>query len=167
MGAGGVDADVSGADGGHQRIAQAGARRLRRYEGRHRVVIPTVAVVVPCLNDAALLKRCLRSFAAQSSPPEHVIVVDNGSTDNSAQVVATDFGAQVVREPRHVDYLHDCKNKGMLRGNGYCTTGPTWRLTQQRRIFRATTTCVTTPPRRSSLATPPVSPWPPASSNRV
>jgi len=93
-------------------------------------VIPTVAVVVPCLNDAALLERCLHSFAAQSSLPEFVIVVDNGSTDNSAQVVATDFGAQVVREPRRVDYLHDCKNKGMLSGNVYCTTGPTWRLTQ-------------------------------------
>lgn len=62
-------------------------------------MIPTVAVVVPCLNDAALLERCLRSFAAQSSPPERVIVVDNGSTDDSAQVAAG-FGAQVVAEPR-------------------------------------------------------------------
>lgn len=60
---------------------------------------PTIAVVVPCLNDAALLARCLQSFSAQTQPPNHLIVVDNGSTDTSAQVAAS-FGAQVVTEPR-------------------------------------------------------------------
>lgn len=60
---------------------------------------PTVAVVVPCLNDAPLLARCLASFAAQTQPADTIIVVDNGSTDNSAHV-ATSHGAQLVTEPR-------------------------------------------------------------------
>ena len=58
----------------------------------------TVTVVIPCLNDAALLSRCLDSLARQSRSPLQVIVVDNGSTDDSA-AVARAAGAQVITEP--------------------------------------------------------------------
>lgn len=60
---------------------------------------PTISVVIPVRNDAAELRRCLTLLAAQSLPPEEIIVVDNGSTDDSAQV-ARDGGARIVREPR-------------------------------------------------------------------
>lgn len=60
---------------------------------------PMVSLVIPCLNDALLLKRCLASFQGQVIPPDEIIVVDNGSTDDSAQV-ARDSGALVVTEPR-------------------------------------------------------------------
>lgn len=58
-----------------------------------------VALVVPCYNDAELLRRCLASFTTQTRPIDHLIVVDNASTDDSAKVAET-FGAQVVDEPR-------------------------------------------------------------------
>ncbi|AGF71712.1 glycosyltransferase family 2 protein [Corynebacterium halotolerans] len=58
-----------------------------------------ISVIIPCLNDAALLRRCLASFSAQEVPPDEVIVVDNGSTDDSADVART-AGARVVPEPR-------------------------------------------------------------------
>jgi glycosyltransferase involved in cell wall biosynthesis len=57
-----------------------------------------VSVVIPCLNDAGPLEACLRSLAAQLEPPDEVIVVDNGCTDNSAEI-ACRFGARVVAEP--------------------------------------------------------------------
>ena len=59
----------------------------------------TMGVVIPCLDDAELLRRCLTAFADQSTPADEVIVVDNGSTDDSA-AVAAEFGARVVDEPR-------------------------------------------------------------------
>lgn len=59
----------------------------------------TVTVVIPCLNDAVLLRRCLDSLRAQQVPADEIIVVDNGSTDESAEV-ARRGGARVVTEPR-------------------------------------------------------------------
>ena len=59
----------------------------------------TLGVVIPCLNDAALLRRCLAAFADQTVPADEIIVVYNGSTDDSA-AVAAEFGARVVDEPR-------------------------------------------------------------------
>ncbi|WP_139006780.1 glycosyltransferase family 2 protein [Arthrobacter crystallopoietes] len=57
-----------------------------------------ISVVIPCLNDAGPLEACLRSLAGQLAPPDEIIVVDNGCTDNSAEVAAR-FGARVIVEP--------------------------------------------------------------------
>ncbi|HET8927127.1 MAG TPA: glycosyltransferase family A protein [Microbacterium sp.] len=59
----------------------------------------TVSVVIPSLNDAQMLKHCLDALAAQTRAPDEVIVVDNGSTDDTAEV-ARAVGARVVEEPR-------------------------------------------------------------------
>lgn len=59
----------------------------------------TVSIVIPCLDDAVLLRRCLASLHDQVRRPDEVIVVDNGSTDASA-TVAREAGAIVVEEPR-------------------------------------------------------------------
>lgn len=58
----------------------------------------SVSVVVPVKDDAQALVRCLRLLAQQTVLPHEVIVVDNGSSDNSA-VVAAAHGAVVVPEP--------------------------------------------------------------------
>ncbi|MET4058709.1 glycosyltransferase involved in cell wall biosynthesis [Arthrobacter sp. UYP6] len=60
-------------------------------------VLPSVSVVIPCLNDAAALRACLSSLTAQSLAPHEIVVVDNNSTDASA-AVARRFGARVVFE---------------------------------------------------------------------
>lgn len=59
---------------------------------------PRVAVVIPCRDDAEMLEHCLEALAAQTHPADRVIVVDNGSTDASAEV-ALRHGATVVDEP--------------------------------------------------------------------
>ena len=60
--------------------------------------LPAVSVVIPCRNDAAFLEACLLSLSKQSLPPREIIVVDNNSSDASAEV-ARRFGARVVFEP--------------------------------------------------------------------
>ncbi|HEY0259569.1 MAG TPA: glycosyltransferase family A protein [Lacisediminihabitans sp.] len=59
----------------------------------------TISVVIPVLDDARLLERCLESLASQRRPADEIIVVDNGCTDDSVSV-ARRFGAQVVAESR-------------------------------------------------------------------
>jgi len=59
----------------------------------------TVAVIVPSYNDAEMLERCLAALAVQTRTPDEIIVVDNGSTDNTVDV-ALAAGARVVTEPR-------------------------------------------------------------------
>ncbi|MCX6992408.1 MAG: glycosyltransferase family 2 protein [Kiritimatiellaeota bacterium] len=49
---------------------------------------PKVTVVIPVWNGAAWLAACLDALAAQSFRDFAVIVVDNGSTDNSRALVA-------------------------------------------------------------------------------
>ena len=56
------------------------------------------AVVVPVHDRARLLELALASVAAQTLPPAEVIVVDDGSTDDSAEV-AEAFGCTVIRQP--------------------------------------------------------------------
>lgn len=57
---------------------------------------PAVSVVIPVKDDAPRLRACLEALARQTCPPEEIVVVDNGSRDDSAQV-ARDRGARVVR----------------------------------------------------------------------
>jgi len=48
-----------------------------------------ISVVVVTLNRAASLERCLSSLARQEVLPEEVVIVDNGSSDNTAEVAAS------------------------------------------------------------------------------
>lgn len=60
--------------------------------------MPSLSVVIPCKDDAGPLTRCLEALAAQTVAPLEVIVVDNNSTDSSAEIAAQ-LGARVLTEP--------------------------------------------------------------------
>lgn len=64
----------------------------------------TVAVVVVTYNRADLLGRTLDGLAAQTRAPDTVIVVDNASTDHTAEVLATprDLPLQVVTSASNI-----------------------------------------------------------------
>ncbi|MCL2680433.1 MAG: glycosyltransferase family 2 protein, partial [Coriobacteriia bacterium] len=50
-------------------------------------VTPCVSVIVPLYNKAAYIKACLDSLCAQTFAHMRIIVVDDGSTDGSAEIV--------------------------------------------------------------------------------
>ena len=56
---------------------------------------PTYSVVIPARDAARTLGRVLDALAAQEVPPLEVLVVDDGSTDETA-AIATERGARVL-----------------------------------------------------------------------
>lgn len=56
-----------------------------------------VSVVIPARNDAEMLAGCLASLATQTRRADEIVVVDNGSTDDT-RAVAEAAGARVVWE---------------------------------------------------------------------
>ena len=62
--------------------------------------MPAVSVIVPAHNAAGLLPRCLDALADQSFPRFEAIVVDDGSSDGTAEVAeAHRLAPRVVRLP--------------------------------------------------------------------
>ncbi|MFZ1074181.1 MAG: glycosyltransferase family A protein [Verrucomicrobiia bacterium] len=63
----------------------------------HRRQPPLVSVVIPTYNRAELLAQCLLSVGKQTYRPLEIIVADDGSTDETAKVVAN-FREQAARQ---------------------------------------------------------------------
>ena len=61
---------------------------------------PLVSVVIPVFNGAPFLVAALESVAAQDYPRVEMIVVDDGSTDDSADVAATFPGVRLLQQAK-------------------------------------------------------------------
>ena len=56
----------------------------------------TISVVIPSFNRAEVLPRALHSVLRQTRSPDQVIVVDDGSTDGTSDLVAREFPTVTV-----------------------------------------------------------------------
>ncbi len=52
---------------------------------------PSVAVAIPSYNHARYIEETLKSVFRQTRPPQEVIVIDDGSTDDSVQKIERTF----------------------------------------------------------------------------
>jgi len=68
--------------------AQAHARRVRRQAREPLRYLGPVSVIVPAFNESANIAATVRSLVACEYPWVEVIVVDDGSTDGTAEIVA-------------------------------------------------------------------------------
>lgn len=59
---------------------------------------PTVSVIVPAYNEQRWIGACLGSLSAQTHPDYELIVVDDGSTDSTAEIAST-YPVKLVRSP--------------------------------------------------------------------
>ena len=59
--------------------------------------VPTVSVIIPVRNRSEVIVRCLQSVAAQTYERVRLIVVDNGSTDDTRSRVADWMSANAGR----------------------------------------------------------------------
>jgi glycosyltransferase involved in cell wall biosynthesis len=76
---------------------------------------PYITVVVPAFNEEQFLAGTLRSLTAQTLKDFELIVVDNNSSDKTADI-ARSFGAKVIPEPRQgVGYA---RQRGFIEAKG-------------------------------------------------
>lgn len=64
-----------------------------------------VTIVIPNWNGSARLEKLLKDLAAQSHPIEKVIVVDNGSTDDSV-ALAKSHGCETIELKENTGFSH-------------------------------------------------------------
>ena len=79
----------------------------------NRADLPLVSICIPTWNRAGLVGDAIRSALAQTYPAVEVIVVDNASTDNTAEVLAS------LHDPR-LRFERNGKNLGLFGNFNRC-----------------------------------------------
>ncbi|MCS6911591.1 MAG: glycosyltransferase family 2 protein, partial [Anaerolineales bacterium] len=75
------------------------------------------SVVIPTYNRQATLRRCLTALLAQTYPAHEIIVVDDGSTDGTAEMMTRDF--PIVRFFRQKNAgPASARNRGIREASG-------------------------------------------------
>lgn len=70
---------------------------------------PTVSIIVVSYNTREMTLECLRSVVAETQTPYEVIVLDNASSDGSAEAIAAEFPDMML--------MAETDNHGFAKGN--------------------------------------------------
>jgi len=69
----------------------------------------SISVVVPNFNHGNLLPRAVRALAHQNPPPHEIIIINDGSTDNSLNIIQS-----LQSSFRSIHAIHHKENKGVV-----------------------------------------------------
>ena len=65
----------------------------------------TISVVIPNWNGEGVILDCLKSIANQNLKPTEIIVVDNGSVDNSIELIKNNYpGVVIIRNKKNLGF---------------------------------------------------------------
>lgn len=78
---------------------------------------PTVSVVIPAWNRERVIAEAVDSALRQSLPPREVIVVDDGSTDGTAEALAR-YGSRITVLRQANAGVSAARNAGIARARG-------------------------------------------------
>ena len=81
---------------------------------------PKVSVVVVCFNQAPYLSEAIESVLAQTEPPREIILIDDGSTDDTPQVARRYPTVRYVHQPNRG--LASARNHGLQIATGRYVT---------------------------------------------
>lgn len=79
--------------------------------------MPSVSVIMPTFNRQTVIERALKSIYAQSRLPDEVIVVDDGSNDDTAALIKNNF-PDVTYLYQENSGVSAARNRGILEAKG-------------------------------------------------
>lgn len=77
-----------------------------------------VSVIIPTFNRPGLLKETLDRVLEQTLAPREIIVVDNGTSDDSRSMIEANFGSSVCVLKVPPEGVQAARNAGIERANG-------------------------------------------------
>lgn len=78
---------------------------------------PTVSVLIPAFNEEKTIGDTIKSIKKQTYPIAEIIVIDDASTDKTAEI-AQNLGAKVVKTPKNSGTKAKAQNFGLQFVNG-------------------------------------------------
>jgi len=82
------------------------------------IIIPLVSVVIPNLNGMKFLPACLSSLQNQTFREFEIIIVDNGSKDESVDFIKTSFPGTIIIENKQNVGFAEANNQGIRAARG-------------------------------------------------
>ena len=82
---------------------------------------PLVSVVIPTYNQASYLRASIDSVLAQTYPAIEVVVVDDGSTDETPDILASYGDGRAIRQTNHG--AANALNHGIRESTGSTSAG--------------------------------------------
>ncbi|NLE29707.1 MAG: glycosyltransferase family 2 protein [Phycisphaerae bacterium] len=79
---------------------------------------PLVSIVIPTYNYSAYIGTAIRSCLEQRHQPVEVIVVDDGSTDGTSELIQKEFGDKVDYLYQSNQGVSSARNRGLARAKG-------------------------------------------------
>ncbi len=79
---------------------------------------PMVSVIIPLHNAAAYISECVESVLCQSYSPIEIIIVENGSEDNSLEIAQTFISDHVNVIVLEIANVSAARNRGLERAKG-------------------------------------------------
>lgn len=70
-------------------------------------MLPLLSVIIPVYNTAPYLRKCLDSVLGQTYTNIEIIIIDDASTDESAQIIAA-----YAQKDKRVRHITQTKNQG-------------------------------------------------------
>ena len=82
--------------------------------------MPKISVIVPVYNTEKYIKKCLNSILAQKMNDFEIIVVNDGSTDNSSEIIKeyVQYNERIKYFEKENGGLSDARNYGVLKATG-------------------------------------------------
>ena len=75
-----------------------------------------ISIIIPAFNEESVLESCLRALAKQTMAPYEVIVVDNNSTDKTAEIIKKYPFVKMLKEKKQG--IIAAHHKGFNTANG-------------------------------------------------